>query len=339
MANTYELDIEQPEALLAYLRQRGAVGTPEVPTVRVLGGGVSSRVVLVTRENGEGWVLKQALPKLRVAVDWFSDPQRVHREAIALRWLPELGLRVPAFRFEDFDHHLVAMDAVPDPHENWKTMLLDGRLDMRHVDAWAHMLADLHMRSHARRAEIEADFADRSFFESLRIEPYYQYTAGKVVAASSFLAEVVASTRSNRVCLVHGDYSPKNVLVHDQELVLLDHEVAHLGDPAFDIGFSMTHLLSKAHHMPDHRARFKEAALRYWSAYWREVHVEKWSADLERRAICSVLACLLARVAGRSQLEYLDQNERANQQRVVLKLMAETPVTVNELVSSFVDGQ
>jgi len=336
VSQTSELDIEQPEALLRYLRQRGALETLEEPAIRVLPGGVSSRVVLVRRANGEGLVLKQSLPKLRVAVDWFSDPRRIHREALALRWMPELGLRVPAFRFEDFDHHVVAMEAVAEPHENWKTMLLDGRLETWHIDAWAHMLANLHTRSHARRVEIAVDFADRSYFESLRIEPYYLYTAGQVQAASNFLADVVAATLSNRICLVHGDYSPKNVLVHDRELVLLDHEVAHFGDPAFDLGFSMTHLLSKAHHLPEQRTRFEEAALRYWSVYWGTVHSEEWSAGLERRAISSILACLLARVAGRSQLEYLDQLERANQQRVVLTLIAKAPVNVNDLISSFV---
>jgi uncharacterized protein len=335
ITNVSRLDIEQPAALIAYLRQRQAIGIREVPTVTVLAGGVSSRVVLVRRVNGEAWILKQSLPKLRVAVDWFSDPQRVHREAKALRWLPELGLRVPAFRFEDFDHHLLAMDAVPEPHENWKTMLLQGRLEMSHVEAWAGMLAQLHIESARRLAEIDADFQDRTFFESLRIEPYYLYTAGQVPEAGEFLAEVVESTRAHRLCLVHGDFSPKNVLIYQQQLVLLDHEVAHYGDPAFDMGFSMTHLLSKAHHLPEHRTDFLEAAVRYWSVYRDAIQTEPWSDRLEGRAIRSILACLLARVAGRSQLEYLDQAERANQKRVTLLLMAAPPITVNELISSF----
>jgi aminoglycoside phosphotransferase (APT) family kinase protein len=333
-----ELDIEQPGVLLPYLRQRRAIGPLEEPAIEVLDGGVSSRVVLVRRTNGEGWVLKQSLPKLRVAVDWFSDPQRVHREALALRWLPELGLRVPALEFEDFDHHLIAMDAVPEPHENWKTMLLGGRLDMRHIDQWAQMLATLHVQSRNRIPEIEVDFQDRTFFESLRIEPYYLYTAGQVPQAHPFLTEVVEATRTNRQCLVHGDFSPKNVLVYMDRLVLLDHEVAHFGDPSFDIGFSMTHLLSKAHHLQNHRAHFQKAAHRYWDIYWDMVHAEGWSDGLERRAVNSILACLLARVAGRSQLEYLDQSERANQQRVVLELMARPPASVDELISSFVAG-
>src|SRR5437773_11319639 len=102
MASKTDLDIEQPDALVRYLKARGSIGRLEQPTITVLGGGVSNRVVLVTRGNGEAWVLKQALPKLRVAVDWFSSPERVHREAAAIRWLTELGLRVPKLQFEDF---------------------------------------------------------------------------------------------------------------------------------------------------------------------------------------------------------------------------------------------
>jgi aminoglycoside phosphotransferase (APT) family kinase protein len=207
---------------------------------------------------------------------------------------------------------------------------------MPQVDAFAQILADIHTRSRARGAEIERAFADRSFFESLRIEPYYVYTAEQVPAARSFLANVVSSTRANRLCLVHGDFSPKNVLVQNRQLVLLDHEVAHFGDPAFDIGFSITHLLSKAHHIREQRVRFQDAALRYWTFYWRRVGSEDWSTGLEHRSVRSILACLLARVAGRSPLEYLDQSERETQQRIVISLMAETPARVPELISRFV---
>src|SRR3712207_9220852 len=81
------LDIEQPGALLSYLRGTGRIGEEEDPVVHVLAGGISNRTGLVERPTGEAWVLKQALVKLRVPVDWFSDPERVHREALGLRWL------------------------------------------------------------------------------------------------------------------------------------------------------------------------------------------------------------------------------------------------------------
>jgi len=124
------LDIEQPDALAGYLRSTGRIGADEQITIRTLAGGVSNRTVLVERPSGEGWVLKQALPKLRVAVDWFSDPARIRREALGLRYLEQLappGSTTPLV-FEDPDRYLLAMRAVPQPHENWKGMLLRGHI-------------------------------------------------------------------------------------------------------------------------------------------------------------------------------------------------------------------
>ncbi len=115
------LDIEDPVALIEYLRTRGVVGADDQPSIEILKGGVSNRVVRVLKPTGEAWVIKQALPKLRVAVDWYASPDRIHREALGLRWLKALGLAVPELRFEDPDHHLLAMDAVPEPHVNWKS--------------------------------------------------------------------------------------------------------------------------------------------------------------------------------------------------------------------------
>src|SRR5436190_6041909 len=109
------LDIEQPDALAAYLRVTGRVSPDEPLRIRVLAGGVSNKTVLVERPAGEAWVLKQALPKLRVAVDWFSDPVRIRREAEGLRWLAQLappGTITPLV-FEDAEQFLLAMQAVP----------------------------------------------------------------------------------------------------------------------------------------------------------------------------------------------------------------------------------
>ncbi|HXF60261.1 MAG TPA: phosphotransferase [Caldilineaceae bacterium] len=333
------LDIEQPAALLAYLRQAGHIRPDETPSLRVLAGGVSNRTVWVERATGEAWVLKQALAKLRVPVDWFSSPERVHREALGLRWLVELAPpgTIPPLVFEDYTAHLIAMQAVPRPHANWKTLLLAGQVDEDHVIQFGHLLATLHSGAYARRAELAPVFADRSFFESLRLEPYYGYSAGQVPAAAPFLHDLMERTRSRTLTLVHGDYSPKNVLIHQGQLVLLDHEVIHWGDPAFDLGFSLTHLLSKAHHLPAHRQAFAAAAKRYWQTYIDQVAPLPWAGDLEAHAVRHTLACLLARVAGRSPLEYLSPEERARQQQAAVALMAAPPVRVNKLVDHFLD--
>lgn len=332
------LDIEQPDALIAYLRRTGRVGEQESPRVRVLAGGVSNRTVLVERPSGDAWVLKQALPKLRVAVDWFSDPVRIEREALALRVLPELaplGAITPLV-FEDPANHLLAMAAVPSPHENWKTVLLNGRIEDEHVRQFASLAASIHRRSWERRATLAPQFDDRQFFESLRLEPYFAYAATQVPEAADFLQKLISDTRARRLSLVHGDFSPKNVLIHDDRLVLLDHEVIHFGDPAFDLGFALTHFLSKAHHLPLHRATFARAANLFWQTYSAGIAEVPWAADLEPMAVRQTLGCLLARVAGRSPLEYFDAEEKARQRAAVLALMRDTPTAVADLVASFI---
>jgi aminoglycoside phosphotransferase (APT) family kinase protein len=282
-------------------------------------------------------VIKQALEKLRVAVDWFSSPARIHREAAGMRALSSFlaGGAVPRLIFEDHEHDLLAMEAVPQPHVNWKSMLLNGDLHMDHVEQFGQMLGTIHRRSSDQREDCAPSFADRTFFETLRLEPYYLYTASQHSEAEPFYQQLVAETRAQSLALTHGDYSPKNILVHAGRLVLLDHEVIHWGDPAFDLGFSFTHLLSKAHHVGWRRQAYIDAAQRYWQTYLGALgDISTWDA-YERRAVRHTLGCLLARVDGRSPLEYLTAEERHCQRRIVLRLMADPPISMPDLIRTF----
>jgi aminoglycoside phosphotransferase (APT) family kinase protein len=124
-------------------------------------------------------------------------------------------------------------------------------------------------------------------------------------------------------------------LVYQNRLILLDHEVIHFGDPAFDLGFSMTHFLSKARHLTEYRNAFAQAANFYWQTYRQTLGDLPWAGSLEPFAVRHTLACLLARVAGRSPLEYLSPEEKDRQQQAVVGLMAGVPVTISALIQQF----
>lgn len=336
------LDIEDIAALREYLVRTGRIGRGESVTIRNLAGGVSNRTVLVELASGEAWVLKQALAKLRVAVDWFCDPARIGREALGLRWLEKLappGTITPLV-FEDPAEHLLAMRAVPRPHQNLKDVLLAGSLDPSAlrgcVAQLGRLLGAIHQRAFLDRAELSKVFADRTFFEALRVEPYYAYTAAREPGSASFYDRLIGQTRERRVTLVHGDFSPKNVLVHEGKLVLLDHEVIHWGEPAFDLGFMLTHFLSKAHHVAARRGDYADAARFFVESYLASIdRGVLWSAGAEEAAIGNTLGCLLARVCGRSPLEYLTGEERTRQRGVVLNMMHDPPRSWGELIQHF----
>ncbi len=332
-----EFDIENFDALRKYLVARGSVKSNEAVSFKNLMGGVSNRTVQVAWADGHAWVLKQALAKLRVTVDWFSNPERIGVEAKALRYLNRLAPpgTTPAFIFEDMANYLMGMEAIPDAHENWKSVLLSGRIISDHFEQFGLLLGAIHRESSKCGPELSRVFADNTYFQSLRLEPYYLYTAQNVPAAASFLNTLVQETLQHKDSLVHGDFSPKNTLIHRGRLILLDYEVVHFGDPAFDVGFALTHFFSKAHHLPKERHRLASAGELFWQVYSEEIAHLEWATRLESRVVSHTLACLLARVAGKSPLEYLTPLERARQQDVILALMIKPPDNLPDLITEF----
>lgn len=332
-----QIDVESASELIRYLRENRLIAFDETPAVEILQGGVSNRTVFVEPLSQAPFVVKQALSKLRVAVDWYSDPGRIHREALAMGALEKIAppSTITRLLFEDMDRHIIVMEAIPRGHSNWKTILLREGPRREHVLNFAEVLAAIHSRSSQNAEEFRDTFRDRTWFESLRLEPYYEYSAEKVDEARPFLDELLEETRSTQLTLVHGDYSPKNILIYGDRFVLLDHEVAHFGDPAFDVGFSLTHLLSKAHHCRDRRTLFLASARLYTAHYLELIRSCTFLGGFEQRACRHTLACLLARVAGRSPLEYLSSSEKGNQLQVVLSLITARLKSLTELVDQF----
>jgi 5-methylthioribose kinase len=332
-----EFDIEDFDALRRYLTQHQHIKPGEFVSFKKLLGGISNRTVRIAWADGQAWVLKQALAKLRVKEDWFSSPERIRVEAKALRWLNHLAPSgtTPSFIFEDAANHLIAMEAIPEEHENWKSALLAGQIVSDHFVQFGSLLGTIHRGSAESGPDIRTEFADTSFFESLRLDPYYLYTAGRIPAAGSFLQTLAQDTMHSKLSLVHGDYSPKNTLLYRGKLILLDYEVVHFGDPAFDVGFAMTHFLSKAHHLRRERAALADAAALFWRAYFKEVERLGWDG-LEARAVRHTLGCLLARVAGKSPLEYLTPEEVARQRQVVLRILSRAPICGSDLIAEFI---
>ncbi len=331
-----KLDIEDFEALRCYLKRHSNHGPP-VSLSKLLGG-VSNRAVRVMWADGSGWVVKQALPKLRVNADWFSNPERIQVEAKALRWLNRLAPpgTTPLFVFEDKANDVLAMEAIPEDHENWKAVLLSGRIIPDQFEQFGRMLGTIHNESARLEPDLARVFADTTYFESLRLEPYYLYTAEQIPPAADFLHPLAEETLRHKLTLVHGDFSPKNTLIYRGKLILLDYEVAHFGDPAFDVGFALSHFLSKAHHLSRERKRLGSAAGLFFQSYFKAVVAHGWDA-LEPRAIRHTLGCLLARVAGKSPLEYLTSSEKSRQRDVVLGVMANPPARVGDLIAQFIE--
>ncbi|MCL5745510.1 MAG: aminoglycoside phosphotransferase family protein, partial [Acidobacteria bacterium] len=233
-----ELSIENAAC---YLNTAGMGSGPW--RVTVLGGGISNTVLLV--ESGScRFVLKQALGKLRVEQDWFSDRRRILRESRAMRALkPHFPPgAVPEILFEDRTNLIFAMSAAPEDAKTWKELLLAGEVDFEVAEQAGRMLASM-VRISWKRPEWEEAYGDQTVFEQLRLDPYYRTTASRHPELGAHFTRLIEESRARRVSLVHGDWSPKNFLVSQGAMLAIDFEVIHFGDPAFDSAFLLNHLL------------------------------------------------------------------------------------------------
>ena len=312
-----------------YLAETGRIGPLDRPSVRELSGGVSNVVLRVDAAGSAPYVLKQCRERLRVAVEWRARLDRIWVEHAVLRVLAELlpAGAVPSLLFEDRDEYLFAMSCAPDDSETWKARLMRGEADPTIAARLGDLLATIHAEGpgHPSRATL---LEDASLFEELRVDPYYRTTSRAHPRLAARFDELIRGMDlpPGSRALVLGDFSPKNILVHERGLVLLDFECAHLGDSGFDLGFFLSHLALKRIHGAIDRTGFHALVDGFLGAYTPRLGDrlgprEAWI----RRGIGHTAACMLARVDGKSPVEYLDEAGRDAARRSALALFDAAP--------------
>jgi aminoglycoside phosphotransferase (APT) family kinase protein len=314
--------ILSPETAQAYLASRGLLGPAEPVVVSELGGGVSNVVLSVSTPAG-AMLLKQALPRLRVADEWLAKRERAVTEAAALRLagslLPPL---VPAVLDVDAGACALTIAHAPASWRPWKELLLAGRAEREVAARLGAALAAWHGGTLGSE-DVRERFTDREAFEQLRVGPYYRTVASRHPNAGAAIDGMVELMSSRGTCLVHGDYSPKNVLIGADGMWIIDWEVAHYGDPAFDVAFMLNHLMLKALHRPSSLARFEDCSHVFVGAYERAVPDRL--RDDPRYVLAHVGCLMLARVDGKSPVEYLSERGRERARRLGLSLVTEAP--------------
>lgn len=318
----------------SYLRDRGWLTPRERASVRRLSGGISNEVLYVARADrlGADFVIKQVRSQLRTPDPWFASLERVWREVDVLRTCERLLLAgpppvsppagrpsrgellaaTPRVLHEDRANYAFAMTAAPPDHRVWKADLLGGRVEPIIAEACGRLLGKLHAGTW-HDADTAERLGDQRIFDELRLDPYYRSLSRRFGDYAPQLERLIDSALSERRALVHADFSPKNLLVFSGGLLLVDFETGHYGDPAFDLGFFLSHLVLKAaYHAPAHAAYLGLAAT-FLDAYRAEtsgVVEDEAARKLEHRGALHLAACAWARLDGKSQIDYLHDSDR-----------------------------
>jgi aminoglycoside phosphotransferase (APT) family kinase protein len=314
------------DALEAALRRMGLVSAHQSVKLTPLAGGVSSDIF---RADLPGAIvcIKRALPKLKVEADWHAPIERNGYEA---EWMRVAGsvvpAAVPAILGEDRTAGAFAMAWLPPTrYPVWKDLLRDGAIDAGSAAAVGDVLGRIHAAT-AGDAAIAARFPTDAIFHAIRLEPYLIATGRAHPDLADRFEALVAATQANRRALVHGDFSPKNLLFGPNGPVILDAECAWYGDPAFDVAFVLNHLLLKGAWRPQWRARYTAAFAALVSAYFKQIAWEP-AADLAARIAALLPALMLARIDGKSPVEYLTDDAVRNDVRAFTRPLLQHAAT------------
>ena len=303
--------------VVAYLTNRGIINGPAV--VEELTGGVSN-VVLAVKSDSKDLVLKQALPQLKVAAVWKADQRRAIVEANGMKLLhsitPESVPELIDFDPEDFT---LTMERLPRTCTVWKSDLLSGVIKPSIGADLGHILATWHNFG-ADSKESRDAYMEDSLFDQLRVTPFYRAVAKVNPPLDARIQELITEISTAKITLVHGDFSPKNIMITDADKpIVLDFEVMHTGNPVFDLGFVSAHLLCKYLRIEDEKQRslLRETAISFINSYASTCNIEVAKSLAHHVAVIA-----LARVEGVSPVNYLDEAGKTRVQSVTKVALA-----------------
>jgi aminoglycoside phosphotransferase (APT) family kinase protein len=318
-------------ATVAFVARSGLLAAGAAPHFARLEGGVSSDIWLV-RGGGRVFCVKRALPRLRVAADWQAPVGRNANEAAWLKAVAEvLPEAAPAVLAEDAEAGVFAMPYLPPAdYRIWKEELRRGRVDPAIAAEVGRRLARIHA-AFANSPAAAAEFANDAVFHAIRLEPYLLATARAHRDLADPLEGLAATTAATKLTLVHGDVSPKNILVGPQGPVFIDAECAWFGDPAFDIAFCLNHLLLKCLWVPGRAPEFLRAFDALAEAYLKGACWEP-RTRLEARAAALLPGLFLARIDGKSPVEYVTEaRDKDKVRRIARALLLAPPARLADI--------
>jgi aminoglycoside phosphotransferase (APT) family kinase protein len=323
---------EKLTALDNFLRAQGLAEPGEIPRWTELTGGVSSEIWRVDLP-GRSLCVKRALPRLKVSADWQAP---VSRNQYEWKWLcfasEQVPQAVPVPLANDTEMGVLAMSFLPpEQYPMWKGQLLSGIVRPEVAGRVGKILGQLHSSS-ATKPELAQVFDSLENFHALRLEPYLLATALRHPDLSEQLRSLVERTGSMRMALVHGDVSPKNILIGPNGPVLLDAECAWYGDPAFDLAFCLSHLSLKTWVLPEFKTGLMTSFSWLAEAYFTEARWESRTA-LETRAAALLPALMLARVDGKSPVEYLSDEQRAAVRVTARRLLKSSVMSLSRIAA------
>jgi len=270
--------------------------------------------------------LKKAKKKLDVKEDWFVP---IERNIYEYKWYNEVNKLVPNIApqviYSDTNNFFFIMEYFDEKKfPLWKKELFKSNININFSQSVAQNLSFIHLNTF-NNSELKSKFDTIKLFEDLRIDPYIRFTATIHDDIKNKLLDIANNLNNKKITLVHGDISPKNILINNDKPIFLDAECAWYGDPAFDFAFCINHLILKSIKLPKVKDLLSKSFRILSDTYLMNV---KWEDPklFEKRTILILSALMLARIDGKSPVEYINSNYEKQFIRSFAKSIIQNPI-------------
>ena len=302
-----------------YHVRRGIAPADVAIEVAELPGGVSATVIAArVPATGTAVVIKQALPQLRVRDEWLATPDRAETEVAAMVLCGAItpGV-VPRVIDSDPEAHVLVMELISPEARNWQAEVGEGRVHAA-AGSWAGAtLGAWHVATSSQDALAGLD--DLEAFEQLRLRPFHETVIERRPELADWITPLLAELRRDRRSIVHGDYSLKNMLIGPSGNWVLDFEVAHYGNPVFDLGFFLSFVVLSAVRWEPLTPELRTLADGFLSGYDGSAGAG-FAGDLAS-VTAHTAALMLARTDGKSPAQFLDPPSRARAREIGTTLL------------------
>ena len=308
-----------------------------IVSITPLKGGVSCEIYRVDTKY-KSYCVKKALKKLKVKKNWYADPIRSYYEFLWLKKAKKiLPNSIPEVLHFNKKHNFLIIEYLDmKKFTNLKDDLLKGNVNIPVISTLSKKLCFIH-------ASLKSTYNKKIFqphnfnFINLRVDPYIIELIKEYPQLKNNIYEVASFLKNNHHTVIHGDFTPKNILVSKTEQIILDAEVANYGDPVFDIISLINHLIIKLIYVKKNKKLFINALKKSFNDYFSNVTWED-KQIIVKRSLSLIPLMILARIDGKSPAEYLTQKKNKNTLRkIALELIATHDYDFETVVNSLVN--
>ena len=297
--------------------------------------GVSSDIWYVKTETGFEFCIKRALKKLTVKEDWYAPISRSNFEASYFKACHNVNPRsFPKILGHDKKNYILAMEWFkPKKYILWKKQLLDVAFDIKDGVSISDILNKKHSYFN-NKFNFKKEFENDKTFYDIRIEPYIIFTSKSYPEHKNYFIDAAKSLVSNKKTLIHGDFSPKNILIGPDFPVILDAETACWGDPIFDLAFCNNHIILKSILNSTNKKKYMLLSKEFIENYINKINWEDKNSFIDR-FFKLVPLLILARLDGKSPIEYFQDKHVKKARTLSLKVLNNKIENINSFFSTW----